>query len=57
MQKLAHISDNITITAEVEKQHRDGVSRADVKISLRLARIRELHAKWIHFSKVRLNKA
>ena len=41
-------SDNITITAEVEKQLRDRLSPADVKISLRLTRIKELHAKWIH---------
>ena len=40
--------DNITITAEFEKQLCDGVSPADVKISLRLTGITELHAKWIH---------
>ena len=35
-------SDNITIIAEVEKQLRDGVRPADVKICLRLTRIKEL---------------
>ena len=39
--KLAHISDNIIINAEAEKQQRDGVSPADVKISLRLASAKE----------------
>ena len=38
----------ITITAKVEKHLRDGVSPADVKISLRLTQIKEQHAKWIH---------
>ena len=31
--------DNTTITTEVERQLRDGVSHADVKISLRLTRM------------------
>ena len=39
---------NTWYATEVEKQLRDGVSPADVKISLRLTRIKELHAKWIY---------
>ena len=46
--KTRTYSGNITITAEVKKQLRDGVSPADIKISLRLTRINELHAKRIH---------
>ena len=45
---IRYISDNITITAEIEKQLRDGVSRADVKITLRLTHIKELNRKSIH---------
>ena len=39
---------NTWYAAEVETQLRDGVSPADVKISMKLTRIKELHAKWIH---------
>ena len=46
--KTRTYSDDITITAEIEKQLRDGVSRADVKITLRLTHIKELNRKSIH---------
>ena len=41
------MNDNITIIllAELEKQLRDGVSLAKVKIFLRLTRVKEVHAK------------
>ena len=46
--KTRTYSDNITITADVEKQLQDGVSPANVKTSLGLTRIKELHAQWLH---------
>ena len=45
MQKVEHIRDDITITAEVEKQLRDGVSPAEVKISLRLTCVKDLRKR------------